>query len=162
MSLKLLDIQYLRSQNSSTGQVLVTTGSILEINPVSWWGNDFHTTGLGTIVSTQRTHIPFATSKGEQFRILESATSAANYVGVSGASTGNSVIITTDGTDTNIGVVVASKGTGTVQLKSDTATNLTVSPTAITAAAPVILPTYTVAGLPSAATFARGIIYVSN
>lgn len=68
-----------------------------------------------------------------------------NYVRVTATASGGLPTISAQGTDTNIPLTLAGKGSG-----------------AVASQAPFQLPSYTVAALPSAASYARCLVYVSN
>ena len=88
--------------------------------------------GLGPVLSTNGsdTNVRFnITSKGneaigfytnlanqQQFAVSHTA-SAVNYVQVTGGSTGNSPIISAQGSDTNLGLQIQTKGTGSLLLQ---------------------------------------------
>jgi hypothetical protein len=59
----------------------------------------------------------FTTASGatDQFRITNTA-SAVNYVQATGAATGSSVVLSSQGSDTNVGFQIRSRGTGDVNL----------------------------------------------
>lgn len=68
-----------------------------------------------------------------------------NYIRIDAAASGGAPRFIAQGTDTNVALQLAAKGASYVE-----------------SAAPLRLPTYTVATLPSAATFARCLIHVSD
>ena len=85
--------------------------------------------------------------KSNSATVLEASNgaSAVNSVLVTGAATAGTPQIAAQGSDANVSLKLAAKGSGSVQ-----------------SAAPFQLPSYTVAGVPAAASYAGCLIHVSN
>lgn len=105
---------------------------------VNWIQAEGAITGQGVFFKTQgadsgvnffyqtkgsATHRFYTNSGLEQFRIAATA-SAVNYVQVTGAATGGSVQITTQGSDTNIGVIYGNKGVGSHSFRTQGTTSI--------------------------------------
>ncbi|WP_170979267.1 glycosyl hydrolase family 28-related protein [Roseomonas sp. HF4] len=81
---------------------------------------------------------------GTGFEVTATGT-PGNYVRATAAGPGGTPTLNAQGSDTNVGLTLSPKGTG-----------------AVAASAPFRLPTYTVAALPSAATYGQCLAYVSD
>jgi hypothetical protein len=84
------------------------------------------------------------TRGGTGFEVSASAT-PANYVRATGTATGSAPSLSAQGTDTNVALSLSAKGAAPVS-----------------SAMPFQLPSYTVSTLPSASTYVRCLIYVSD
>jgi hypothetical protein len=84
-------------------------------------------------------------TRGQTALEVNALATPVNHLRVDGVAAGGLPRLSAQGSDTNISVQISPKGTGFVETTG-----------------PLRLPTYTVATLPSASTFARCIIYVSD
>ena len=117
----------------------VVTGSS---PPLQAQGSD---TNVGIDIQGKGTGAISLTSNGAVALAASNPASSVNSVAVSGAATGGTPLLAAQGSDANVTLALGAKGSGAVQ-----------------SAAPFQLPSYTVAGLPSAATYPRCLVYVSN
>jgi hypothetical protein len=101
---------------SNGGLYLGTSGSnstLTAINPsVQWFNMNF--------AANQFSFLP---QNAEQFRITHTA-SAVNYVQVTGGTTGNSPVISAQGSDAAVALSITSKSTNAIRFLSNNATNL--------------------------------------
>jgi hypothetical protein len=67
-------------------------------------------------------NIPFFTGGGTQ-TVVSNTASAVNYLGLTGAATGNAPTISAQGSDANVNLVLTGKGTGVVALGGSTVAN---------------------------------------
>lgn len=102
-------------------------------------------TSVGLDISSKGTGTVAVNVRSAKALEVNAAAGTVNSLIVTGSTAGSAVAMAAQGVDTNLSLSLAAKGTGAVQALS-----------------PVQLPTYTVAGLPAAATYARCIVYVSN
>ena len=102
-------------------------------------------TNIGLDVAGKGTGTVALQANGANAVVVTNPASAVNTVQLSGSATGTAPQISAQGTDANVTLQLAGKGTGAVQ-----------------STAPFLLPSFTVAGLPAAASYTGGVIYVSN
>jgi hypothetical protein len=105
-------------------------------------GND---TNITMAVAAKGTGAIRMQTRGQTALEVNATGTPANHLRVDGVTSGGLPRLSAQGSDANISVQIAPKGTGLVD-----------------ATGPLRLPTYTVASLPSASTFARCLIYVSD
>ena len=83
--------------------------------------------GSGAIQTQSAVPLQFGTNNGvEQLRVAHTA-SAVNYVQVTGAATGNSVVLSSQGSDTNIGMIYNFKGTSSHSFNGNNGTHFQVT-----------------------------------
>lgn len=118
------------------------TGSYAEVRAVgqSTVGLQYYASGLAghRFVCSGSTNSPV-------FEAVPGAASPVNYVQAKSNPTGSAPVLAATGTDTNVGLQLDARGTAPVESLD-----------------PFKLPTYTVSTLPSASTFARCLVYVSD
>jgi hypothetical protein len=128
---------------ASAANRLVATAAIAGNAPsLSVQGNDAN---AGLVVAAKGTGtVKLNTRSATAFEVNATGT-PANYLRVNATASGGTPQIIPQGSDANIALQLSAKGTA-----------------AVTTANPLQLATYTVATLPSASTFARSLVYVSN
>ncbi|HYF09288.1 MAG TPA: glycosyl hydrolase family 28-related protein, partial [Acetobacteraceae bacterium] len=102
-------------------------------------------TNVGMDVAGKGTGTVALQANGANGLVVTNPASTVNNVQVSGAAAGAAPQIAAQGSDANVTLQLAGKGTGAVQ-----------------SAAPFVLPSYTVAGLPAASGYTGAIVHVSN
>jgi hypothetical protein len=109
--------------NGVLGNKINPIAGTIELDPLSWWGTGPWTNiaaGAGKVLTSLATFLPFATSMGEQFRIVDTVAPAVNKVTVQGSTSGNPVKIGVDGDDTDGSLQVGAKGAGILDLHGKT------------------------------------------
>jgi hypothetical protein len=98
---------------SAVNYLQVTGGSTGNTPSFAANGSD---TNIGIVYTTKGTgaHYFYTNSISTPQFVISNINSAVNYLQVTGASTGNAVALSAQGSDTNIGISITSKGTGTV------------------------------------------------
>ena len=126
------------SFQGGTGELLSIsgslTGTIFTVNDVSGIPSiEVIDTGLVKFAQySGNVVIGSATDLGQKFQVAGTTalgTNLANYLTVTGATTGNVVNITTAGSDVNIGLTLTTKGTGSIIIDTGTSTgNVEIKP----------------------------------
>jgi len=80
----------------------------------------------GVILTESAVPLQFSTASVEQLRVSHTA-SAVNYVQVTGAATGSSVVVSSQGSDTNIGMIYNFKGTASHSFNGNNGTHFQVT-----------------------------------
>lgn len=119
-------------------------------------------TGTETVKARNNALTEIGNNNGIGLRVGSASGNIVNNLRIAGSAAGLSISLFAEGVDTNIGMLLATKGTGTGRLRQDTSDRLTWDATRIDALLPVRIPTYTVSGLPAAASYTRCMVYVSD
>lgn len=111
------------SESASSGNYIEIQGSassvgIFNFGTLANIPMQFRTRGTGQISFSTGTSVT-----NEQLRVSHTA-SAVNYVQVTGAATGGSVQITTQGSDNNVGTIYGNKGVGTHSFRTGGTTSI--------------------------------------
>lgn len=126
----------------SVNRVNITSAVSASAPTVAAQGND---TNIGLALAAKGTATVRLQTRGQTAFEVYATGTPANYIRADAAASGGAPRFYAQGTDTNVHLQLVPKGTAYVE-----------------SAAPFRLPTYTVATLPSASTFARCLIFVSD
>lgn len=127
---------------NSVNRVNVTSAITAGIPAVAAQGSD---TNIALAVAAKGTSTVRLQTRGQTAFEVNATGTPGNYIRADATASGGTPRFIAQGSDTNVALQLAPKGTSFVD-----------------SAAPFRLPTYTVATLPSATTFARCLIYVSD
>lgn len=127
---------------STANQVEVRSAATGNAPSVAVAGNDAN---VNFTLAAKGTGVVRLQTRGATALEVNATGTPGNYVRVNATAAGSTPQLIAQGSDTNVGLQLAGKGTGVVNVVG-----------------PFQLATYTVATLPAAASYARGVVYVSD
>lgn len=127
---------------NSVNRIAVTGAVTAGVPSIAAQGSD---TNVAMTIAAKGTGTLRLQTRGQTAFEVAATGTPGNYIRIDAAASGGAPRFIAQGSDTNVALQLAPKGTSYID-----------------SAAPLRLPTYTVATLPSAATFARCLIYVSD